>query len=285
MEIESHPLTTDQLASLAHPSRLAVFRLLMRRFPARVAAGEISVALSHKPNTTSAYLSNLRQAGLITQSRQGNSLLYCANLEGLRGMFDMLLTGCCQNRPDICMPGSAAGPALPTPERPLKVLFICTGNAARSIMAESLLKTLGEGKFQAYSAGTRPGTGPNTGPAPRVLSLLAEKGHDTSTLSSKTLAAFSGPDAPQMDFVFTVCDHAANEECPAWPGQPMSAHWGMPDPLQVKGSAEERGLALQQCYGLLKRRITAFAALPFEALDRISLQHQSDAIGTLTSET
>ncbi len=281
MEIDSTAPPTDQLASLAHPNRLAIFRLLMRRFPAKVAAGDISAALSHKPNTASAYLSNLRQAGLITQSRQGNSLLYCANLDGLRGMFDMLLTGCCQNRPDICMPGSVARLAQPTQERPLKVLFICTANAARSIMAESLLNTLGEGRFQAYSAGTRPGAGPS----PTVLSLLGEKGYDTSTLSSKTLAAFSGPDAPKMDFVFTVCDHAANEECPAWPGQPMSAHWGMPDPLQVSGSEAERSLALQQSYGLLKRRITAFAALPFAALDRISLQHQSDAIGTLTSET
>ncbi|WP_420916473.1 ArsR family transcriptional regulator [Pseudophaeobacter leonis] len=257
----------------------------MRRFPAKVAAGDISAALSHKPNTTSAYLSNLRQAGLISQSRQGNSLLYCADLDGLRGMFDMLLTGCCQNRPDICMPGPVARLAQPTSERPLKVLFICTGNAARSIMAESLLNRLGEGRFQAYSAGTHPGTGPNTGPSPRVLSLLAEKGYDTSSLSSKTLATFSGPDAEKMDFIFTVCDHAANEECPAWPGQPMSAHWGMPDPLQVTGSEAVRSLALQQSYGLLKRRITAFAALPFDTLDRISLQHQSDAIGTLTSET
>lgn len=270
-----------QLASLAHPNRLEVFRLLMRRYPDKVAAGEISTALSYKPNTTSAYLGNLRQAGLISQTREGTSLLYCANLDGLRGMFDMLLTGCCQNRPDICMPSPLTRLAQPTKERPLKVLFICTANAARSIMAESLLNTLGGGRFQAYSAGTHPGPAP----APAVLSLLSAKGHDTSALSSQTLAALSRPDAPRMDFVFTVCDHAANEECPVWPGHPLSAHWGMADPLQAKGSAAERALALQQTYGLLHRRITAFAALPFETLDRISLQHHSDAIGTLTGDT
>lgn len=275
MEIE----LSDKLAALAHPKRLALFRLLMRRYPDGVPAGEIAQALEFKANTASAYLSALKQAGLITQQRTGTSLMYAANLPGLRGMFDSLLTGCCQNRPDICTPVTSEVETMPTTERPFNVLFICTGNSARSLLAEAILNSEGGGRFRAFSAGTRP----SPGPRPEVIALLQAKDIDTSSLRSKDLDEFSGPDAPQMDFIFTVCDHAANEECPAWPGQPMSAHWGLADPVKAEGTDAERRLAFQQAYGLLRNRIRAFAALPFETLDRMSLQHQVDDIGRLNS--
>ncbi|MEX0305549.1 MAG: helix-turn-helix domain-containing protein [Leisingera sp.] len=275
MELE----ITDKLAALAHPNRLALFRLLMRRYPDGVPAGEIASALEFKPNTASAYLSVLKQAGLISQKRIGTSLLYTADLPGLRGMFDYLLSGCCQNRPDICVPIAGEENVMPTIERPLNVLFICTGNSARSLLAEAILNHEGAGKFRAYSAGTRP----SAGPRPEVIALLQAKGYGTAELHSKDLERFAAEDAPQMDFIFTVCDHAANEECPAWPGQPMSAHWGLADPVKAEGSDAERRLAFQQAYGLLRNRIKAFVALPFETLDRMSLQHQVDGIGRVNS--
>ena len=123
---------------------------------------------------------------------------------------------------------------------------------------------------------------PSGQPHPKVIELLGSKGHDTGQLRSKSVDEFNGDDAPKMDFVFTVCDHAANEECPAWPGQPMSAHWGLPDPVKAEGTDAQRNLAFQQAYGLLRNRITAFVSLPFETLDRISLQHQIDDIGRQT---
>ncbi len=273
-------ITVDKLSALAHPNRLALFRLLMRRYPDAVPAGEIASALDFKPNTASAYLSVLKQAGLISQRRTGTSLMYTADLPGLRGMFDDLLSGCCRNRPDICIPVTSEEKIMPTSERPFNVLFICTGNSARSLLAESILNRSGGGRFRAYSAGTSPSS---SGPRPEVISLLQAKGYDISALHSKDLAEFSVAGAPGMDFIFTVCDHAANEECPAWPGQPMSAHWGLADPVKATGTDAERRLAFQQAYGLLRNRIKAFAALPFDTLDRISLQHQVDGIGRVNS--
>ncbi|UWR62185.1 arsenate reductase/protein-tyrosine-phosphatase family protein [Phaeobacter inhibens] len=274
MEIE----ITLQLSALAHRNRLALFRLLMRRYPDAVPAGEIAAALAQKANTVSSYLSTLSAVGLIRAERQGTSLLYRAQLDGLRNLFDDLLSDCCHNRPDICPPTVAQPPLLPGSDRPLNVLFICTGNSARSIMAEAILQREGDGRFRAYSAGSRP----SPAPRPEVLSLLRANGHETGGLRSKDLSEFSGDDAPPMDFIFTVCDHAANEDCPAWPGQPMSAHWGLPDPVKAKGREAERRLAYQQTYDALRTRIRSFAALPYETLDRISLQHRLDDIGRHT---
>ncbi|APG46918.1 helix-turn-helix domain-containing protein [Phaeobacter porticola] len=270
---------TSQLSALAHPNRLALFRLLMRRYPDAVPAGEIASALAQKSNTVSTYLSTLTAAGLIHSHRQGTSLLYQAHLDGLRGLFDDLLSDCCHNRPDVCPPTKHAEAIRPTVERPLNVLFICTGNSARSVMAEAILDKEGGGRFRAYSAGSHPARAPQ----PEVIALLQAKGHETSGLRSKDLLEFSTPGAAQMDFIFTVCDHAANEECPAWPGQPMSAHWGLADPVKASGTEAERHLAFHQTYGLLRNRIRAFASLPFETLNSLSLQHRLDDIGRSSS--
>lgn len=159
--------------------------------------------------------------------------------------------------------------------RPFNVLFLCTGNSARSILAEAILNRAGEGRFAAFSAGSRPTGAPN----PLALDLLRREGFDTGFARSKSWDEFAGPDAPKMDFVFTVCDSAAAEECPYWPGQPITAHWGLPDPAAVQGSAAQKALAFAETYRALTRRIGAFTALPFAALDRMSLQNRLREIG------
>jgi arsenate reductase len=160
------------------------------------------------------------------------------------------------------------------------VLFICTGNSARSIFAETLLRDMAGDRFEVYSAGTAPQSALN----PFALEVLRQKGHDTARLRAKNVSEFQGPDAPRFDFVFTVCNQAANEECPPWPGQPVSAHWGMPDPVKAEGTEAEKSLAFQTAYGTLRNRIAAFAALPLDALDRISLQRAVDDIGRSAQE-
>lgn len=270
-------LIASRLATLGHPARLAIFRLLMRRHPDRVPAGELAGALGLKPSTLSAHLSALRQAGLLTQSRLGTSLLYGLDIAELRRSVDYLLLDCCRGRPEICAPvhPSSITGNRPMSERKYRVLFICTGNSARSIFAESILRREAGERFEAHSAGTKPYSELN----PFALELLDRNGHDISVLRAKNVHEFQGADAAGFDFVFTVCDRAANEDCPAWPGQPVSAHWGMPDPVKVEGTDAEKSLAFQQAYGALRNRIAAFAALPIASLDRISLQKAVDAIG------
>lgn len=266
-----------RLSVLGHPQRLAVFRLLMRRFPDRVPAGEISTALDVKPSTLSSYLSALMQAGLVTQTREGTWLYYQVDMGGMRETLDALMRDCCRGRPELCLPSPSSLPKpdkATMPSRPYNVLFICTGNSARSIIAECLLRSVGGGRFDVYSAGTLPSSRLN----PFALEVLRSKGHDLSGLRAKNLGEFMGADAPRFDFVFTVCDQAANEECPTWEGQPISGHWGMPDPVKAEGTEAERSLAFQQAYGTLKNRILAFAALPLAELDRISLQNAVDDI-------
>ena len=272
-----------RLATLGHPQRLAIFRLLVRRYPDRVPAGELADALGLKPSTLSAYLAALMQAGLVTQERAGTSLRYAVAIAEVRRTFDYLLLDCCRGRPELCSPLSqpriTGAPAMSDPR--YNVLFICTGNSARSIFAESILRREAGDRFAAYSAGTRPRSELN----PFALEVLEQKGHDIGVLRSKNVAEFQGADAPRFDFVFTVCNQAANEECPAWSGQPVSAHWGMPDPVKAEGTDAQKSLAFHQAYGALLNRIKAFAALPIASLDRISLQKAVDEIGRTEAGT
>jgi protein-tyrosine-phosphatase len=161
------------------------------------------------------------------------------------------------------------------PGRPYNVLFLCTGNSARSILGEAILNKMGAGKFIAYSAGSMPKGAVN----PHALALLQRLGHATDGFRSKSWDEFAAPDAPQMDFVFTVCDDAANEVCPIWPGQPMTAHWGIPDPAAVEGSEIEIADAFRDAYLALQRRIGLFVDLPIRSLDRMSLKGNLDRIG------
>jgi arsenate reductase (thioredoxin) len=161
------------------------------------------------------------------------------------------------------------------PDRFYNVLFLCTGNSARSIIAEAILNKIGAGKFTAYSAGSQPKGQVN----PHTLQLLKSLGYDTSEFWSKSWHEFARPGAPAMDFVFTVCDNAAGEVCPFWPGQPMTAHWGVPDPAEATGTDAEIALAFKDAYRMLHRRIAIFTALPIRSLDQLSLQRRLDEIG------
>jgi arsenate reductase len=166
-------------------------------------------------------------------------------------------------------------------DHPFNVLFLCTGNSARSIMAEAILNRVGAGKFRAYSAGSQPKGRVH----PHTMQLLASLDYATSSFRSKSWNEFAKPGAPALDFVFTVCDNAAGETCPVWPGQPMTAHWGIPDPAEAKGSAAEVGLAFRDAYRMLSQRIGVFAALPIQSLDQLNLQRRLEEIGRMEGAT
>ncbi len=162
-----------------------------------------------------------------------------------------------------------------TAHRPFNVLFLCTGNSARSIMAEAIINREGLGKFSGFSAGSQPRGDVH----PMTLELLRNFNHDVGGLRSKSWDEFARPDAPALDFVFTVCDNAANEVCPTWPGQPMTAHWGVSDPAAAEGTEAERQFAFTDTYRMLAQRISIFVNLPIASLDRLSLQKRLDEIG------
>lgn len=270
----------DALAALGHPGRLAVFRLLARRAPHGVRPGEMLGALGLKPSTLSAHLAALERARLVEARREGRSILYSVGLEKVGGLIDFLVNNCCRGRPELCVPLAARSLTriqgdVSVTDQPFAVLFLCTGNSARSLLAEAILSELGKGRFRSFSAGTRPRPEVN----PLALDVLRGNGHDVSGLRPKDLTPFEGPGAPALDFVFTLCDSAANDDCPVWPGHPISAHWGMPDPAQAGGTPAERALAFKEAYRTLHRRLSAFVELPVATLDRISLQHQVDIIG------
>lgn len=261
---------------------MAVFRLLMRRYPEFLPSGELAQILGTKPNTMSVHLTALLRAGLIAQKRDGRSLLYRADMDGADDLVGYLFRDCCRGRPEICSPDQRAIQEEPdgVPSPIYNALFICTGNSARSIFAETILRDLGGDRFVAYSAGTRPASELN----PIAVELLRAKGHDVSPLRAKHISEFQAEGAPVMDFVFTVCDQAANEECPAWAGQPVTAHWGVPDPVKATGTLAERRLAFQQAYGILKNRISLFTALHPENLARAALQARVDDISRIEKD-
>ncbi|MEO1192771.1 MAG: metalloregulator ArsR/SmtB family transcription factor [Pseudomonadota bacterium] len=281
LEFMNYRSETDALSALGHPGRLSVFRLLARRAPGGVRPSDLAEALAMAPSSLAAHLSALQRAGLVLHARDGRVVTYRLDLTRTAGLIDFLVNDCCRGRPDLVAP-LAASPMSPVKEgqRPMsdqlfKVLFICTRNSARSIFAEAILNKEGAGKFQGFSAGTQAGSSLN----PHAIELLQRMGHDTSPLRSKHVSEFQGPDAPQMDFVFTVCDRAANEDCPPWQGQPLSAHWGLPDPVKAAGVESEKGLAFLQAYRTLYHRLQGFLALPVATLDRISLQRRLDDLG------
>ncbi len=161
------------------------------------------------------------------------------------------------------------------------VLFLCTHNSARSIIAEAILNRLGMGRFRAFSAGSAPRGEVH----PYAIELLKMKNHDVSQFRSKSWDEFARPDSPRLDFVFTVCDNAAGEVCPIWPGQPMTAHWGVPDPSEVKGTEAQKHHAFNETYRMMYQRISIFTNLPLASIDRLKLQQKLDAIGKMAVGT
>ena len=263
-------------ATLGHPGRLAVFRLLMRFAPQGARPTEIAEALGLKQNTLSHHLADLKASGLVRIERQGRSLFYSVDLDATEGLIGYLALDVGRARPDLLAPLlSAERETTAMRDTDFNVLFICSGNSARSIFAEALLRDLGKGRFRAFSAGTRHNTELNA----FALEVLKRNGHDVTGLRSKHISEFQKPGSVVMDFVFTVCDTAAAEECPPWPGQPITGHWGLPDPVKAEGSDAEKALVFAQTYAALRRRIAAFVELPFDSLNRMSLQSRVDALG------
>ncbi|OUD08378.1 ArsR family transcriptional regulator [Marivivens niveibacter] len=263
----------SQLTTLGHPQRLAIFRLLMRRYPDHVPAGEIASALGIKASTASTYLSALMRTGLVIQQRAGTSLLYAVDMTTARHLFDYLFSDCCRGRADICLPFLEEN-ALPK-QRKFNVLFVCTGNSARSIFAESILRNTQADRFNVYSAGTQPKSQIN----PIALKVLRDKGHDIISLKPNHISDLTEDKALKFDFIFTVCDHAANEECRAWNGNPITGHWGLPDPVK-----DAEGDAFYQTYDAIKHRIEHFTAIDLENLGRVAIQRSIDDIGRISQE-
>ncbi|MDH3600698.1 MAG: metalloregulator ArsR/SmtB family transcription factor [Candidatus Tectomicrobia bacterium] len=282
--------------ALAQEHRLQVFRLLMRQAPYGLPAGQLSDCLGIPASTLSAHLAQLERAGLLRSWREQRRIFYAADTQGIGNLLTFLTEECCNGHPDLCgYESQETPPHLETPSkgeliekerlpmsenRVFHVLFLCTGNSARSITAECILNDLGHGKFRAYSAGSHPKGEIH----PYALDLLQNYRYATDHLRSKSWEEFTGPDAPPLDFVFTLCDEMAKESCPVWPGQPVMAHWGLPDPAAAEGTEATQRFAFIDTMRMLTQRIDIFVNLPVVKLDPLSLRQRVDAIGKTTPQ-
>ena len=266
------------LGALAQDTRLDIFRYLAQNGP--LPAGQVGEPFGLPLATLSFHLKTLQQAGLLACRREGRQLIYQARCEVIVELMAYLTEHCC-NLPTV---DATAFIPLEIPTRKTatmnqesiyNVLFLCTGNSTRSILAEAVMNRLGQGRFRAFSAGSFP-----TGQVhPLTLKLLALQGIPIEGLRSKSWNEFATPDSPPLDFVFTVCDKAAHEVCPVWPGQPMSAHWGVEDPAAAEGDDAQKMLAFRKALRELENRIKIFMSLPIQSLDKIKLQSRLDEIG------
>ncbi len=265
-------------AALAQEARLNLLRLLMAEGPNGLPAGALASRLGLPASTTSFHLAALERAGLTQATRQGRQIIHAARIIGVRRLLGFVTETCCGGRPELCGDLATLLPPWPEEDRGMtpafNVLFLCTHNSARSIMAEAILARQGGGKFHAYSAGSQPIDAPN----PEVMDRLRVLGHDTTKLRSKSWHEFTGPDAPHMDFVITLCDTPRAQECPDFGGVAVTAAWPLPDPAKFTGSSIERAALLNELYASLQRRIGIFMSLPFASLDRMSLKARLDEL-------
>jgi arsenate reductase len=255
------------LAALAQETRLEILRMLVERGPGGMRAGEIGERLEMPSATLAFHLNHLRHANLVTSTRQSRLIIYTAKASTMQGLIEYLIRH--YGTAEI---GNRTG------GRTFNVLFLCTNNSARSIMAECIANRLGGGRFQAFSAGSNPLGRVH----PNALRLLKEAGYETRGLRSKSWNEFSQPGGgPPLDFVFTLCDRANAEICPSWPGQPIRAHWGIEDPALASGQPGSVREAFLEAYNAVERRIKIFTALPVETLERFALQRWVTEIGNL----
>jgi protein-tyrosine-phosphatase/DNA-binding transcriptional ArsR family regulator len=274
-------MAIEGFGSLAQPTRLDALRQLLSVYPESLLAGEIARLCEVPHNTMSNHLSVLSRAGLIVAEKDGRTVNYRADVARFRGLIDFLAHDCCGGKPELCGYGPmvAAAPAeqsLSDVVAPaFNVLFLCTHNSARSIMAEALLQKIGRGRFHAYSAGSDPADAP----LPEVIDRLRHLGHDVSHLRCKSWSEFTGPEAPRMDFVIALCDTPQGQFCPDLGIKFVTGAWPLPDPAQFTGSASERTTLLNELYAMIRRRIEIFASLPFTSLDRMALKARLDEIG------
>ena len=267
--------------ALSSGVRLDVFRLLVRMGPQGMVAGELAAALDLPATNMSFHLKTLTQAGLVSSEQEGRYQRYRANMPLMRALIAYLTEECCTGLPEACgIPlrrndVSQTKPEFSMSDKTYNVLFLCSANSARSIIAEVVLNELGKGRFKAYSAGSQPSGAVH----PLTLQVLQAQGYETGHLRSKSWEEFARPDAPKMDFVFTVCDQTAGEVCPTWPGQPLTAHWGFADPVKVEGSEQRRLDAFSLVQNQLVNRLRLFLSLPLEKLDRLAISQEIDRIG------
>jgi arsenate reductase len=230
------------------------------------------------------HLAILARAGLIAAEKDGRTVNYRADIAGFRGLIDFLARDCCNGNPELCriLPDASVAsiektePDVVAPA--FNVLFLCTHNSARSIMAEALLAKIGKGRFNVYSAGSDPAEAPMR----EVLNRLSHLGHDIAQLRCKSLDEFSGSEAPRMDFVIALCDTPQGQFCPDLGKKFVTGAWPLPDPAQFTGSDSERTTLLNELYAMIRRRIEIFVSLPFAALDRMALKVRLDEIGDTT---
>ena len=267
-------------AALGQGTRLDLLRLLLDAGPNGAAAGEIAARLGVPSSTLSFHLRALEQAGLIAATRQGRSLIYAVQFARLRALLAFLAEACCGGEPDRCgdlarMLDTITRENNPMPQPAFNVLFLCTHNSARSIMAEAILDRIGRPRFEGWSAGSDPRP---EGPLPEVLTLLKTLGHDVSEFRSKSWNELSGPDAPEMDFVITLCDTIQGQVCPDFGTTTVTGAWPLPDPSKFSGSTAERATLLNEVYAGLRRRLEAFISLPVASLDRMALKARLDEL-------
>ena len=266
------------LAALAQETRLELRRLLCARGPNGLSAGKIAACLGVPASTLSFHLSAMAREGLLAATRHGRSIVYAVRLIGMRDLLGFLTETCCAGHPGPFGDITSLLPAInevPSMTPSFNVLFLCTANSARSIMAEAILNTVGAGRFHAWSAGSDPAAAPQ----PKVVEKLAALGHETSHLRSKSWNAFMQPDAPRMDFVIALCDILHGQTCPDFGARAVTGSWPLPDPLKFTGSAVEQAVLLNELYAALDRRIRLFIGLPFASLDRMAMGKRLDEIG------
>lgn len=271
----------EGFGSLAQPTRLATIRHLLAVHPESLTAGEIARRCGVPHNTMSTHLGILQRAGLIAVEKTGRAMNYRADVAGFRALMQYLARDCCGGRPELCgdafnLPSPTIQPDLESHMTPaFNVLFLCTKNSARSIIAEALMEKVGGGRFRAYSAGSDPAAAP----LPEVIDRLTSLGHDVSRLRSKSWNEFRGPDAPRMDFIIALCDAPNGQFCPDFDGHYVTAAWPLPDPAEFNGSAVERTTLLNELYAMIRRRLEIFVSLPFDSLDRMAVKARLDEIG------
>jgi protein-tyrosine-phosphatase/DNA-binding transcriptional ArsR family regulator len=272
--------------ALAQTTRLEAYRLLLRYLPYGLPAGDIARLLAVPHNTLSTHIAHLERAGLVLGRREGRSVIYAADSSKLGHVLTTMLADLGASLDGVALPALAA-PAFPQKrprsagKRARNVLFLCSGNAARSILAEAILNREGGDRFRAFSAGGRPAERPD----PIGLELLSSLGYDTGAFRSKSWTEFTGPDAPRMDFVITLCDDICEQPSGPWPRNALRAHWGVADPALTKGGDAQKRAAFMDAYRRIGARLTAFVNLPFETLDRGALKSRLADIATMEGAT
>ncbi|WP_374368522.1 metalloregulator ArsR/SmtB family transcription factor [Dongia sp.] len=270
----------ELFTALGQTTRLDLIRALLAAGPTGMPAGDIAAQLDVASSTLSFHLRALEQAELVIVRRYGRSLVYAAHMARLRDLLAYLAETCCglntgRNAELSSFLDSLFSETKAMPADPFNVLFLCTRNSARSIMAEAILAKVGGNRFRAYSAGSAPAA---EGPLPEVLAQLKALGHDVSSLRSKSWDEFIQPNAPQIDFVIALCDTVAGQVCPDFGTSVVTAAWPLPDPAKFTGSAIERATLINEIYAGLRRRLEIFINLPINSLNRMSLKARLDEL-------